>query len=170
MRGYTGGGIALFTLTTGTPASIGSDRRWPTGRRDRSSTTHRVFVAAVDRRIVGAFFSSRAGDVGDGAARRLSARAWRTPHSPCTAPSCSRPAIAARPTAVITATALLSGSLGILVVGLGPRPWHELRIGTGNHGGIGQLIAVYIAYRHYPETAHLELEQLNPGDPRLSEA
>ena len=33
----------------------------------------------------------------------------------------------------------------------------------------GQLMAVYVAYRHYPETAHLELEQLNPGDPRLAE-
>jgi len=35
--------------------------------------------------------------------------------------------------------------------------------------GVGQLIAAYIAVRHYPETAHLELEQLNPGDPSVSQ-
>ena len=27
--------------------------------------------------------------------------------------------------------------------------------------------SAYIAVRHYPETAHLELEQLNPGDPAV---
>ena len=35
---------------------------------------------------------------------------------------------------------------------------------------VGQLVAAYLAFRHYPETAHLELEQLNPEDPRISES
>jgi uncharacterized membrane protein required for colicin V production len=30
---------------------------------------------------------------------------------------------------------------------------------------IGQIVAALLAYRYYPESAHLELEQLNPEDP-----
>jgi hypothetical protein len=30
--------------------------------------------------------------------------------------------------------------------------------------GIGQLVAAALAYIFYPETAHLELEQINPQD------
>ncbi|MFZ2443844.1 MAG: hypothetical protein WAW51_15885, partial [Ilumatobacteraceae bacterium] len=64
--------------------------------------------------------------------------------------------------------ALLSGSVGILLVG-------QLRDRGASFGSliaalsVGQLVAAYIAVRHYPETAHLELEQLNPGDPVVSE-
>jgi MFS family permease len=67
---------------------------------------------------------------------------------------------------LVTATALLSGSIGILIVG-------HFRDQGASFGalmaamGIGQLVAAYIAVRHYPETAHLELEQLNPEDPAL---
>ena len=69
---------------------------------------------------------------------------------------------------LVTATALLSGSVGILLVG-------SLRDRGAEFGpliaalGVGQLLAAYIAVRHYPETAHLELEQLNPGDPLVSD-
>ena len=35
--------------------------------------------------------------------------------------------------------------------------------------GVGQLIAASLAYRYYPETAHVELEALNPDDPTISE-
>ena len=35
--------------------------------------------------------------------------------------------------------------------------------------GAGQLLSAFLAYRYYPETAHLELEQLNPEDPLVTE-
>ena len=69
---------------------------------------------------------------------------------------------------LITATALLSGSVGILLVGY-------FRDQGYSYGSLmtvmalGQLTAAFVAYRWYPETAHLELEALNPGDPTISE-
>ena len=33
---------------------------------------------------------------------------------------------------------------------------------------VGQLVAAVLAYRFYPESAHLELEQLNPEDPAVT--
>ena len=70
---------------------------------------------------------------------------------------------------MVSVTALLSGSLGILFVG-----WAR------DHGwsfasamavmGVGQLLAAAMAWAWYPETAHLELETLNPEDPQISEA
>ena len=82
VRGYTGGGIALFTLSTATPASLG------------------LIVGGRIAEIVG---------------RR----------------------------AILAICMPLST---LLVV------------------GIGQLVAAAIAYIFYPETAHLELEQINPQD------
>ena len=70
------------------------------------------------------------------------------------------------PNAGARSAALLSGSVGILVVGY-------LRDHGSSYGkvigclAIGQLLAAYVAFRHYPETAHLELEQLNPEDPTI---
>ena len=68
---------------------------------------------------------------------------------------------------LVTTTALLAGSFGIVLVGV-------LRDHGMSYGqvigvmAIGQLVAAGIAYRWYPETAHLELEQLNPEDPAVS--
>ncbi len=167
VRGYSGGGIALFTLATGTPASIGlilggqlADK---VGRRRLIAVCTPISTACV----VGAFLS--AGPTmwalslvgGFSAAMAYPAYAvYRTEMFPT----------GNRGTAngLVTATALLSGSLGILFVG------HLLDRGV-SFGvliaglSLGQLLAAFIAYRHYPETAHLELEELNPGDPRISE-
>ena len=168
VRGYSGGGIALFTLATGTPASIGlilggqlADK---VGRRRLIAVCTPISTACV----VGAFLS--AGPTmwalslvgGFSAAMAYPAYAvYRTEMFPT----------GNRGTAngLVTATALLSGSLGILFVG------HLLDRGV-SFGvliaglSLGQLLAAFIAYHHYPETAHLELEELNPGDPRISES
>ncbi|HEX3088634.1 MAG TPA: hypothetical protein VHQ23_08250, partial [Ilumatobacteraceae bacterium] len=63
----------------------------------------------------------------------------------------------------ITALSLAGSSVGLLLVGaLVHRGW--------SYGqsmlvvGFGQLLAATIAYVAYPETAHLELEQINPQD------
>ena len=63
----------------------------------------------------------------------------------------------------ITALSLAGSSVGLLLVGaLVHRGW--------SYGqsmlvvGFGQLLAAVIAYIFYPETAHLELEQINPQD------
>jgi MFS family permease len=73
-----------------------------------------------------------------------------------------------RANGIVTTTALLSGSVGILVVGWARDHGYSFGQVMGIMG-IGQLIAACLAYRYYPETAHLELEALNPGDPAISE-
>ena len=68
--------------------------------------------------------------------------------------------------AITTTTALVSGSVGILIVGV-------LRDHGWSYGKVmallasGQLLATLIAWVWYPETAHLELEAINPDDPTL---
>ena len=168
VRGYSGGGIALFTLATGTPASVGlivgGRLADVVGRRRLIALCTPVSTAC----IVAAFFTA-------------GLTMWAVSFVGGFVGAMSYPAFAVyraelfptgkRGTAngLITATALLSGSLGILLVGF-------LRDRGASFGSliaamaVGQLLAAFLAVRYYPETAHLELEQLNPGDPALSES
>jgi MFS family permease len=74
-----------------------------------------------------------------------------------------------RANGVVSATALLSGSLGILFVGWARDHGWSFASAMGVMA-VGQLIAAAMAWAWYPESAHLELEALNPEDPQLSEA
>ena len=165
VRGYSGGGIALFTLATGTPASIGLIVG---GRMADVIGRRRLIVLCSPLStfaIIGAFFA-------DGAAM------WALALAGGFTAGMAYPAFAVyraemfqtgnrgKANGIITAIALLSGSLGILVVGYVRDRGASFGVALAVMA-IGQLLAVYIAYRHYPETAHLELEQLNPGDPRV---
>ena len=166
IRGYSGGGIALFTLATGTPAAIGlivgGHLADSIGRR-RLIAVCTPFSTAC---IVGAFF------VGGPAMWALSFAGGFTAAMAYPAFAVYRAELfptGNRGTAngLVTATALLSGSVGILIVGF----FRDKGASFGSliaAMGVGQLVAAYIAVRHYPETAHLELEQLNPGDPALT--
>ena len=167
IRGYSGGGIALFTLATGTPAAIGLI----VGGRLAESIGRRRLIAVCTPFstvcIVSAFF------VGGPAMWALSFAGGFTAAMAYPAFAVYRAELfptGNRGTAngLVTATALLSGSVGILIVGF----FRDRGVGFGSllaAMGVGQLVAAYIAVRHYPETAHLELEQLNPGDPTLTE-
>ena len=168
IRGYSGGGIALFTLATGTPASIGLIVG---GQLADSIGRHRLIAVCTPIStvcIVGAFF------VGGPAMWALSLGGGFTAAMAYPAFAVYRAELfptGNRGTAngLVTATALLSGSVGILIVG-------HFRDRGASFGtlmaamGLGQLVAAYIAVRHYPETAHLELEQLNPGDPTVTDS
>lgn len=67
----------------------------------------------------------------------------------------------------LTAIALAGSSIGLLVAG-------ELLDSGWSYGqvmgllGLGQVVAALIAFFAYPETAHLELEAINPEDERLA--
>jgi MFS family permease len=167
IRGYSGGGIALFTLATGTPASIGLIVG---GQLADSIGRHRLIAVCTPLStvcIVGAFF------VGGPTMWALSLLGGFTAAMAYPAFQVYRTEMfptGNRGTAngLVTATALLSGSIGILIVGY-------LRDQGISFGvlmaamSVGQLVAAYVAVRHYPETAHLALEQLNPGDPVIAD-
>ncbi|MDO8362515.1 MAG: MFS transporter [Actinomycetota bacterium] len=167
VRGYSGGGTALFTLATGTPASLGlilGGRLADVVGRRRLII---IFTPLSTACLVGAYFTGGAAmwlmalGGGFGGAMAYPALAvYRTELFPT----------GNRGTAngLVTATALLSGSLGILLVGFMRDRGHSFGVLIAAMG-LGQLIAALIAYRYYPETAHLELEQLNPGDPAVTE-
>lgn len=167
VRGYSGGGIALFTLATGTPASlglvVGGKLADVVGRRRLIAICSPISTLC----ITAAFFVS-------------GPSMWAVSLTGGFMAAMAYPAFAVYraemfPTGnrgmangLVTATALLSGSVGILLVG-------SLRDQGYSYGSlmacmaVGQLAAAFVAYRWYPETAHLELEALNPGDPVISE-
>lgn len=165
VRGYSAGDIALFTLCTATPASIGL----VVGGRLADVFGRRRLIAVCTPLstgcLVAAFFTGGAGmwfaALGGGFASALAYPAYAVYRSELF-PTGNR----GMANGLITMTALLSGSVGILVVGY-------LRDHGSSYGkvigclAIGQLLAAYVAFRHYPETAHLELEQLNPEDPTI---
>jgi MFS family permease len=167
VRGYSGGGIALFTIATATPASVGLivggrladllGRRRLIAICTPISTVLVVLAFTVDGASM--WFASLAG--GLTAAMAYPAFAvYRTELFPTGNRSTAN--------ALITTVALLSGSLGILAVGaLRDRGWAFGEVMALM--ATGQLLATLIAVRWYPETAHLELEELNPGDPVLAD-
>jgi MFS family permease len=162
VRGYTGGGIALFTLCTATPASLGLI----VGGRIAEVVGRRAVLAIcmpLSTLLVVGIFSSAgssmwlfavAGGLLAGAAYPAFS-VYRTELFPT--------GNRGRANGLITALSLAGSSIGLLVVGaLVHRGW--------SYGqsmllvGFGQLLAAVIAFLAYPETAHLELEQINPQD------
>ena len=162
VRGYTGGGIALFTLSTATPASLGLI----VGGRIADIVGRRAVLAICmpisTLLIVGSFtyggstmwLLALLGGLLAGAAYPAFT-VYRTELFPT--------GNRGRANGYITALSLAGSSIGLIAVG-----------GLVDHGwtygkamllvASGQLIAAVIAFLAYPETAHLELEQINPQD------
>lgn len=165
VRGYSAGGIALFTLATGTPASLGLIMGGRladiVGRRRLIATCTPISTAC----LVSSFWLS-------GPAM------WAAAFAGGITAAMAYPAYAVYRTelfptgnrgwanGLVTASALLGGSISIVTIG-----WlldRDVSFGALIAVvGIGQLVGAWLAWRWYPETAHLELEQLNPGDPRI---
>jgi MFS family permease len=168
VRGFSAGGIALFTLLTATPASIGLIL----GGRLADVVGRRVLIAVFTPLstvflVIGfstggwlMWVSVMIGAVGAAIAHPAYA-VYRTELFPT--------GNRGRANGVVTTIGLLSGSVGILAVGIARDRGYSFGAVMAVMG-VGQLVAAYMAYRHYPETAHLELEELNPEDPVLSES
>ncbi len=162
VRGYTGGGIALFTICTATPASLGLI----VGGRIADLVGRRAVLAICmplsTLLVVGSFtfggstmwLFALAGGLLAGAAYPAFT-VYRTELFPT--------GNRGRANGYVTALSLAGSSIGLLLVGaLVHRGWSygESMLVVG----FGQLLAAVIAYLAYPETAHLELEQINPQD------
>jgi MFS family permease len=162
VRGYTGGGIALFTLCTATPASLGLIVGGKVAELVGRRAVLAICMPISTLLIVGTFSASGsamwlfavAGGLLAGAAYPAFT-VYRTELFPT--------GNRGRANGFITALSLAGSSVGLLVVGaLVHRGWSygESMLLVGS----GQLVAAVIAYVAYPETAHLELEQINPQD------
>jgi len=162
VRGYSGGGIALFAICTATPAALGliagGKLAETIGRRVvlliclPLSTVFLVGAFAVGGPLMwlGAFLGGITGGLAYPAFNVYRSELFSTG---------SR----GRANGWITAVSLVGSSVGLLVAGvLLDRGWTYGVVMAVM--GIGQLIAATIAFVAYPETAHLTLEQLNPED------
>ena len=162
VRGFSGGTIAVFSIAVGTPASIGlivggriADSR---GRRRLIAVTVPLGTAGV----VGAFavgglplwvLSLLGGLLLSAAYPALAV--YRTELFPTGNRS--------RATGLVTAAALIGGIVGLLSMGaLLDADWSYAAVLATF--AIGQLIVTVLVVVAYPETAHLELEALNPED------
>jgi MFS family permease len=167
VRGFTAGHIAIFTLLTATPASLGL----VVGGRLADVVGRRVLIAVCmpvsTVCIVGAFVADGwmiwVGAMVGGFAASLAHSAFAVYRTELF-PTGNR----GRANGIVITIELLSGSIGILIVGFARDHGYSFGQAIGAVA-IGQLLATYLAYRYYPETAHLELEQLNPEDPAISE-
>lgn len=162
VRGYSGGGIALFTVATATPASLGfvlGGRIADTvGRRRVLAMTLPLatsllvlsFVVSGTPMWLCAGFGGFAGGVAYPAFA-----VYRTELFPT--------ARRGQAGGYLAALALGGGSVGLLTAGaLLDRGWSYGQV-MGMLAG-GQVIAALVALTTYPETAHHTLEELNPED------
>lgn len=162
VRGYTGGGIALFTVVTATPFGIGvlaggriADR---TGRRVLGAVCVVVGTALVliSFGVPGApmWISAMVGGIVlGGAVPALGV--YRSEVFSTGNRSFSG--------YLVTAIALVGGSIGLLIAGSAiDHGFSHIRI-LGLLA-IGQLAVAAIVLAFFPETAHRELEELNPED------
>jgi len=162
VRGMSATMVAIFTLCTATPASIGlvaggklADVR---GRRRLIAATLPLATAGVlaSFLVSGApmWFAAFAGGLLGGAVYPALA-VYRAELFPT--------GNRGRANALLTAAALGGGIAGILLVG-------QLTDGGRSYGtaiglmAIGQMVVVVLVLTRFPETAHRSLEQLNPED------
>ncbi|MGD9704963.1 MAG: MFS transporter [Acidimicrobiia bacterium] len=162
VRGYTGGGIALFTITTATPAGIGiliggriADRY---GRRILGAVALPVGTAVflcsfgIGGRLM--WVSALVG----GLILGMSVPAlgvYRSELFPTGGRSLAG--------FVVTVSALVGGSISVLATGplLDRGASHFEVLGVF---ALGQLAVAAIVLLAFPETAHRELEDINPED------
>jgi MFS family permease len=162
VRHFDAARVALFTLTTATPAGLGiflggrlADRR---GRRGvaifgivvgTASVLASFFVGGWPMWVL-AFLGGFVGGAGYPAVQVYRSELFPTSNR-------------GRAGGLIVTAALVGGSIGLLTVG----PLLDRHHGYGYAMALaaaGEMIAAFIVWRTFPETARQELEQLNPED------
>jgi len=161
VRGFSAGMVSLFTLATGTPAGLGVIA----GGRLADTWGRRIVgvigITGGVSLLVTSFFvdgwlmwvsAAAAGVFGGIAVPSLTV--YRAELFPTTARSGGG--------GLVTASALLGGGIGLLGVGA----LVDAGSGYGPAIGataIGQAFVILLLLTRFPETAHRELEELNPG-------
>ena len=161
-RGYSGGTIGLFTLGTGTPAAIGllvggrlADRR---GRRPVGAV-----ALAVGATCTAALFFFRGWAMWAWALAGSMAFDASIPALAVYGPELFPTSLRGRANGILTVVALAGSAAGLVAAGA-LSDW----IGTIGPAmavlAVGPVIVAGLVLTKYPETAGLELEQLNPED------
>jgi MFS family permease len=160
IRGLSPAEVSIFTLSTATPAALGfvvggkvADLR---GRRRLLVTALPISTAM----LVWSFSIGGAGlwigAFGAGFIGGIAYPAFAVYRNELF-PTGNR----GRAAGLITAAALIGGSIGLLVVGrLLDRGWSYGR--AMGLMALGELVAIAIVIARYPETAHKDLDELNP--------
>lgn len=162
IRDFSGGMIGIFSIAVGTPAGLGLIL----GGRFADTSGRRKLIAATlplgTACIVAAFtfggpplwaFALAGGILASAAYPALAV--YRTELFPT--------ANRSRATSLVTASSLIGGIGGLILTGaLLDAGWSYAAVmGTL---AIGQVIVTVLVVAYYPETAHQELESLNPED------
>ena len=160
VRGLSAGAISIFTLATATPAALGFIVG---GRLADTHGRRRLLVVAVPLSMSLLVYSFSVGGLG----------LWLGAFGAGLLGGVAYPAFAVyrtemfptgnrgRASGLITASALVGGSIGILASGrLLDRGWSYGS--TMALMACGEIVAVLIVLFRYPETAHRDLDELNP--------
>ena len=160
VRDLSAGAISIFTLATATPAALGFIVG---GRLADTHGRRRLLVVAVPLSMSMLVYSFSVGGLG----------LWLGAFGAGLLGGVAYPAFAVyrtemfptgnrgRASGLITAAALMGGSIGILVSGqLLDRGWSYGS--TMALMACGEIVAVLIVLFRYPETAHRDLDELNP--------
>ena len=164
-HGFSALGLSIFTICTNTPAGIGI----VVGGRLADVRGRRI-VGAVGT-AGGASLLALAFNVG-GPALWLAwvfgamVAAATVPALAVYGPELFPTALRGRANAIITLTGVLGGVVGLNVAGRLGDHWGRLGPGLALLG-VGPLIVSAMVIVLYPETAHVELEDLNPEDAAL---
>ena len=161
-RGYSGGGITLFTLCTNTPGGIGvaiggklADAR---GRR----VVGAVAVAALGIFTTASFFASGPW-LWLWAALGAIIGSATIPSLSVYLPELFPTALRGKANGVISTVAVMGSAVGLITVGILADRWG--RVGPGLAlMCVGPLLVAALVLLKFPETAHMELEDLNPQD------
>ena len=167
VRGYSAGGISLFTLITATPASIGLLIGGEVAERYGRRVVLAVCLPVAAAMLVGTYAVSGAAmwvlAFGGAVVAGVAYPAFAVYRSEL-APTADR----GRSNGWFTVAALAGGSVGLVAVGWavdhGWSYWTAMAV-----VGTCQLVAAVTAAVAYPETARLSLEELNPGDAALDQ-
>ncbi len=162
VRGFDASTIALFTLTTATPAGIGlivggkiADLR---GRRHVIAVAVPIATALVVTSFIVSGVAMWTAAFGGGFIGGIAVPALAVYRAELF-PTGNR----GRAAGILTTTALLGGIVGLLGVGaLLGRGWGYGQVMA--LVALGQVLVVITVLRGFPETAHRELEDLNPLD------
>jgi MFS family permease len=162
VRGFSASGIAIFTLATATPASIGFVLG---GRLADTAGRRRVLAISIPLATGGLVLSFVVGGV----------VMWISAFVGGLLAGIAFPAFSVYRTelfptgrrgqagGLIVAMALIGGSIGLLLAGfLIDRGWSY-----GSTMGLlalAQVVTATVVYTSYPETAHRTLEEINPED------